>query len=301
MSTILTQQGTSVPPFTLQDIKAIQIEAYTIIDHLPNNRILQLMGMLNTFSHSLAVKWGGAIAEKIFTPDAILEKTWRIVPERLKDLTVTCLTQLHSVTMTSAVTWLQGYLRKFWDGACSGFASIRCMRKMMATGGADTLKLFDFTPHQPGKAVAPPEMSSVNFPKMLIIYELCEEILVSRVQLEDDEVLGSEMEKCLPKHQGALMREMYNAVFGAIASYRRVEEASTILREKNSIQLPDAESVAVPQSEPPVVRWKPVFKIKQHIWNRLVQKLARGWKEEDFWKGDRSLDLESTLDSWTPF
>lgn len=253
-------------------INEMRIELWHVINTLSTERLLQLMGMLNCYAFSIASRWGA-----IECVEDDQSKKWKCVKNRLLELASACLKGLGEVTTT--VLYMQDYLKKFWHGACNSCPSIRKMRQFMK----DALGLFDFTPQEKGKTVEPPTILNVDFVRLLVAFEACESEYLSRCDVADGDVVGSELEQFMPKHKAALMVHMFNAVLKGIAKYRRNETTDT------SVELPDVESAP---DHKVVWKWKNTFAIAYQIWENLAKKYKQQNNAVDW---DAQFDSEQWL------
>ena len=238
---------------TLPEINEMEIEIWHLIKDLSANRILQLMGMSNCYAFSIASKWGA-----IRQGD---DRHWQVFPQKLSELASACMEGLGTVTTT--VLWMQKYLKKYWSGACNSCPSIRRMRLFMR----DVLGVFDFTPQGKSETVVPPDIKQLDFARLLVVFEVCERVLLSRQTLSEGQEVGSELEhSVIPKHRGALIVEMFNALFGRVTRYNRVDHTGDV------IELPQAQDIP---SQSVVWQWSHCYAIAHKIWINLAKKYQR--------------------------
>jgi hypothetical protein len=172
-------------------------EIFDIIGNWSKKQVLTTMGVLNAYLYRAAID----------TLSLKKEGNHHRVTNRLKSIAqhgVECFNLTQQALST--------YLKKYWSGAAAGKTTLWKMRDMLA----DVFGIFHYQKQRfrPGekKRGTAPDIESFDLVRALILYEYLEEFYCWRwhAELED-----------LPKHRGAIVRLLFNAVFQGVTQFRR--------------------------------------------------------------------------------
>ena len=164
-----------------------------------DRKILSLMGMCNCIAYCCAIahraikikKESGKKHRQIngFELHKMLQKTVK-----------------GTLDVRIPITYLTEYLGEYWqarDGRVKSYKSPPFLRELRELLAGEGFELFKFTPKEKGSTRNVPPLVKIDFPRILLLFETCEELLVSR---------GWELSE-IPKHRGFTMVRLYNAVF----------------------------------------------------------------------------------------
>ena len=252
-------QGISI--LSQREIAETRELAIAFAETLENKQLLTHMGMFNAYAWRAAMNHNALYYE--------IDKYMISYPEWNNLLNCSHQGELEIVVATE---WLQEYIRENWKGACHSENTLRKYRKQQIELG---LFYFDVENRpkgafwgsrngQKGHATAtPPKLEKVDLPRILIFYQVFEQIYRYRVNqalIESENITAFD---CMPDHGGMVMVELYNAL--NISDFRGNVGASEIVCEPQ-------EEVAV--SKPRVTfKWRnnPKNYFNPAIWKYLVE------------------------------
>jgi len=183
---------------TRSRIQDIGEEIFQVVAGWTKRQVLTAMGVLNAYLYRAAIDTRSLKKEG---------EHQHQTTNRLKAIArqgVECF----NITQQAICT----YLKEHWVGASSGRTTMWKVRDMLA----EVFGIFSYQKQvfEPGgtKRGTAPDIESFDMVKALILYEYLEEFYCSRwhAELED-----------LPKHRGAIVRLLFNAVFKGVARFRR--------------------------------------------------------------------------------
>jgi hypothetical protein len=187
--------GSTLP--TRSQMQDIGEEIYGVIAKWTKKQVLTTMGVLNAYLYR------AAIDTLSLKKDGNRHKT----THRLKTIArqgVECF----NITQQAICT----YLKDHWVGAASGRTTMWKVRDMLA----DVFGIFSYQKqyfHPSGtKRGTAPDIENFDMVKALILYEALEHFYCWRWHANLDD---------LPKHRGAIVRLLFNAVFQGVTRYRR--------------------------------------------------------------------------------
>ena len=297
---MLTQKTLNIP---VSRLRATKIELFYLVEeHFQDPRkILTAMGMASAQIYALCSR--GGVLTQVYEKHSG-KKNYLIDEEKLLEVAAVC--EAGHGTFSNAVVWMRDFLKKYWDKAYYCPKVIRNVRHMMA----DVFKLFTFTPGIKGETVCPPESLEAKLDRLLLFYETLEEKLASlcppqeekaiyesadgwvgELSLESGEaapgmtlkeiVPGEEDLDFLPSHRGALMRLIFNALFGRhYREYRRAEPDTVFVPlecGKEAIEVPHPETLELPPPKQYTPVWKKEFKLSERSWQSMLNKM---WNAE---------------------
>ena len=253
------QQGISI--LSRQQIAETRELAIAFAETLDNKQLLTHMGMFNAYAWRAAMNHNALYYE--------IDKYMISYPEWNNLLNCSHQGQLEIVVATE---WLQEYIKENWKGACHSENTLRKYRKQQIELG---LFYFDVENRpkgafwgsrngQKGHATAtPPKLEKVDLPRILIFYQVFDQIYryrVSQALIESENITAFD---CMPDHGGMVMVELYNAL--NISDFRGNVGASEIVCE--------------PQEEVAIAKPRVTFKWKNNpknffdpaIWKYLVE------------------------------
>ncbi|ATW59320.1 hypothetical protein Cl131_gp052 [Aphanizomenon phage vB_AphaS-CL131] len=253
------QQGISI--LSRQQIAETRELAIAFAETLENKQLLTHMGMFNAYAWRAAMNHNALYYEG--------DKYMISYPEWNNLLNCSHQGQLEIVVATE---WLQEYIKENWKGACHSENTLRKYRKQQIELG---LFYFDVENRpkgafwgsrngQKGHATAtPPKLEKVDLPRILIFYQVFDQIYryrVSQALIESENITAFD---CMPDHGGMVMVELYNAL--NISDFRGNVGASEIVCE--------------PQEEVAIAKPRVAFKWRNNpknyfdpaIWKYLVE------------------------------
>ncbi len=198
-----------VPPIlTISEAHRQRLEVREIIQNHPERRLLQMLGVLNFYIYCTAANSSFGAITKINNQNSV---TYSIDSQSLSQMLALSDAGLLSGTFPS--TFATKYLKTFWGAGFCGRASFRGVREYFRTN----LSLFDY---QPGiqKTRNTPQITQINYKRMLIAYEAIEEELSARHQ---DQFGHTNLEAILPSHMGANVVALFNSTFIGFLKFRR--------------------------------------------------------------------------------
>ena len=252
-------QGISI--LSQREIAETRELAIAFAETLENKQLLTHMGMFNAYAWRAAMNHGALYYEG--------DKYMISYPEWNNLLNCSHQGELEIVVATE---WLQEYIKENWKGACHSENTLRKYRKQQIELG---LFYFDIENRpkgafwgsrngQKGHATAtPPKLEKVDLPRILIFYQVFDQIYRDRVNqalIDSNRITAFD---CMPSHGGMVMVELYNAL--NISDFRGNVGASEIVCEPQ-------EEVAV--SKPRVTfKWRnnPKNYFNPAIWKYLVE------------------------------
>ena len=253
------QQGISI--LSRQQIAETRELAIAFAETLENKQLLTHMGMFNAYAWRAAMNHNALYYEG--------DKYMISYPEWNNLLNCSHQGQLEIVVATE---WLQEYIKENWKGACHSENTLRKYRKQQIELG---LFYFDVENRpkgafwgsrngQKGHATAtPPKLEKVDLPRILIFYQVFDQIYryrVSQALIESENITAFDL---MPEHGGMVMVELYNAL--NISDFRGNVGASEIVCE--------------PQEEVAIAKPRVAFKWRNNpknyfdpaIWKYLVE------------------------------
>ena len=253
------QQGISI--LSRQQIAETRELAIAFAETLENKQLLTHMGMFNAYAWRAAMNHNALYYEG--------DKYMISYPEWNNLLNCSHQGQLEIVVATE---WLQEYIKENWKGACHSENTLRKYRKQQIELG---LFYFDIENRpkgafwgsrngQKGHATAtPPKLEKVDLPRILIFYQVFDQIYryrVSQALIESENITAFDY---MPDHGGMVMVELYNAL--NISDFRGNVGASEIVCE--------------PQEEVAIAKPRVAFKWRNNpknyfdpaIWKYLVE------------------------------
>ena len=256
---LLQSQGTTV--LSQIEIAETRELAIAFAETLENKQLLTHMGMFNAYAWRAAMNHNALYYEG--------DKYMISYPEWNNLLNCSHQGQLEIVVATE---WLQEYIKENWKGACHSENTLRKYRKQQIELG---LFYFDVENRpkgafwgsrngQKGHATAtPPKLEKVDLPRILIFYQVFDQIYryrVSQALIESENITAFD---CMPSHGGMVMVELYNAL--NISDFRGNVGASEIVCE--------------PQEEVAIAKPRVAFKWRNNpknyfdpaIWKYLVE------------------------------
>lgn len=182
---------------SLERTRELQLEFAAIAGSWSKRQILTVMGVLNAYIYR------AAIDTRSLTKEGKLHRiTKRLIAIAQQGI------ELFNLTQQGICT----YLKEHWQGANCGKTTIWKIRDLLA----DVFGLFSYQKQkfQAGekKRGTAPDIENFDLIKALILYEYLEELYCG---WHYQELEG------LPKHRGAIVRLVYNAVFKGIKRFRR--------------------------------------------------------------------------------
>lgn len=249
-------------PVSRTEFKEIKTELYFAVEdalvdrRLTVGRLWTLLGMTNFYCWAVAHKWGALQS---------LEDGLEVDSDRLNALIAASDAGL--VEISSSAEWVGKYLAKNWEKACRGARLVRYIRQFMAELG-----IFQFIPGIQGQTVTSIVLEKVDFARLLILHEVCEQILLKHNDCPestcDDNGNWHHPQNIdiMPKHRGITGVMLFNAVFKGIAEYNRQDDGEEKVVERLSPVL------EFPQPKPKYWEWKPAYKIPFGAWTALLRK-----------------------------
>jgi hypothetical protein len=255
------KQGTTV--LKRQEILEIREMAFSAADRMSDRQLFTHMAILNS------LVWRAATDYQVFHKgDDGIE---RINPQHWSNLLL-CSVQ-SQVQITIPVDWTEWYLKTYWKGAFHNQVTIRTYRKQQLEWGLFT---YDIENRPKGAAwgkangvpcqgiATPPILEQVNIPKILIFYQIFDQIRRDRI---NQKLINSEditAFNCMPDHGGMVMIELYNALFLGISEFFGCSYGQSDI-VIGSIETLPATKVIIWQWQKP----KGLFRV---LWERMVNK-----------------------------
>lgn len=206
----LTGFGGSLP--TRSRIAEIQAEYAQVVCFWTKRQVLTVMGVLNAYLYRAAMD------TRAIKKDGRLHRG----TNRLRAIAQQ---GIESFNLTQQA--LCTYLSKHWEGANKSRTTIWKVRDLLVDLGLFQYQKQTFKKAETGDARATaPDIENLDVVKVLILYEYLEELYCN---------WHGQGFEALPKHRGALMRMLFNAIFRGIARFRRktVEEREPRQREQD--------------------------------------------------------------------
>jgi hypothetical protein len=194
-TSVRTGFGLTLP--TRSQLHSIRQDIFGIVANWTKKQVLTAMGVLNAYLYRAAMD----------TLSLKKKGTRHHVTNRLTAIArqgVECF----NITQQAICT----YLKEHWTGAASGRTTMWKMRDMLA----DVFGIFryqkqSFNPGEKKRGTAP-DIENFDMVKALILYESLEEFFCWRWHSDLHD---------LPKHRGAIVRLLFNAVFEGVTRFRR--------------------------------------------------------------------------------
>jgi hypothetical protein len=262
-------------PYKSHEIAEFRMEVAIAIQKFSRQRLLLMMGMLNSYAWRIAEDWG-AIAKE--------DGRWVVDGEKLRKLAIAC--HEGKGTLHNALTCVRDYISKYWKFACQNIKTIRAMRSRLKSLG-----LFDFEEvetkevFKQGKlhripmeaTIATPEIVNVDFLELLLAYQVCDRALKAKIQEtegrereltpEELDQIGGDItthgwqdgitkKDCMPSHGGALMIEMFNNCFSR--QYHEYNDDIAFVAPRGEILKPVKRAIAY--------KWKKTFTLGLKKW-----------------------------------
>lgn len=195
-TSVRTGFGWELP--TRSHIQKIGEEIFQIIASWTKRQVLTAMGVLNAYLYRAAI-------------DTLsLKKDGEHHHRTTNRLKVIARQGVECFNITQQA--ICSYLKKHWAGASSGRTTMWKMRDMLA----EVFGIFNYQKQAfkagDKKRGTAPDIESFDMVRALILYEYLEEFYCWRWQAELED---------LPKHRGAIVRLLFNAVFKGVARFRR--------------------------------------------------------------------------------
>ncbi|RUR74925.1 hypothetical protein PCC6912_51030 [Chlorogloeopsis fritschii PCC 6912] len=195
----------SSPILTAEHVKAARAELREQIkvQNFTNSRLLQILGSINFHTYHIATAWGALIKEVEHEEDSKNKVvTYYINRDRLQEMLYT--SDQGELEGQFASTEASKYFKRYWPQACHSRRIFRLCR--------DFFRCLGIMDCEPGIARTReiPVTRQINLKRMLILYEVVE-----------DELRARGKEDLLPKHNGANVIRIFDAVFDGVAKFRR--------------------------------------------------------------------------------
>ena len=232
--------------------------AFSVADRMSDRQLLTHMGILNS------LVWRAATDYQVKGADGINPQNWNNL--------LLCSIR-GEVQITIPVDWTEWYLKTHWKGAFHNQVTIRTYRKQQLEWGLFT---FDVENRPKGAAwgkangvpcqgiATPPILEQVNIPKILIFYQVFDQIRRDRINQKLTSSEDITAFNCMPDHGGMLMVDLYNALFLGVSEFFGCSygQSDIVIGSTN----------ALPATKAIVWQWQKRKGLFRALWERMVNK-----------------------------
>lgn len=242
-----------------QEILEIREMAFGVADRMSDRQLLTHMGILNS------LVWRAATDYQVKGADGSID------PQNWNNLLLCSIRG--EVQITIPVDWTEWYLKTYWKGAFHNQVTIRTYRKQQLEWGLFT---YDIENRPKGAAwgkangvpcqgiATPPILEQVNIPKILIFYQIFDQIRRDRINQKLTNSEDITAFNCMPDHGGMLMVDLYNALFLGVSEFFGCSygQSDIVIGTVN----------ALPATKAIVWQWQKRKGLFRALWERMVNK-----------------------------
>ena len=233
--------------------------AFSVADRMSDRQLLTHMGILNS------LVWRAATDYQVKGADGVIN------PQNWNNLLLCSIRG--EVQITIPVDWTEWYLKTYWKGAFHNQVTIRTYRKQQLEWGLFT---FDINNRPKGAAwgkannvpcqgiATPPILEQVNIPKILIFYQVFDQVRRDRINQKLTNSEDITAFDCMPHHGGMLMVDLYNALFLGVSEFFGCSYGQSDIVIGSTKALPATKAI--------VWQWQKRKGLFRALWERMVNK-----------------------------